>query len=78
MCVYDVDPRKGELLKIEWPQVDFETGVIRLTAGQIKREKPRSLPIYGDMERWFRFQQKGAQTSALYLFLLHFRGAIGP
>ena len=35
--------------RIGWEQVDSEAGLIRLSPGQTKRKKPRTLPIYGDM-----------------------------
>jgi integrase len=67
-CGYHIGARKGELLKIQWSQVDFEASVIRLTAGQTKGKKPRSLPIYGDMERWLRFQQKECPKECSFVF----------
>jgi integrase len=68
VCGYHVGARKGELLKIQWPQVDFEAGVIRLTAGQTKGKKPRCLPIYGDMERWLKLQQKECPKECPFVF----------
>ena len=56
MCAYHVGTRKNELRRIKWEQVDFEAGVIRLPGGQTKNKKPRTLPIYGDMEGWLRSQ----------------------
>jgi integrase len=68
VCGYHVGARKGELLKIQWPQVDFDAGIIRLTAGQTKGKKPRCLPIYGDMERWLKFQQKECPKECSFVF----------
>jgi integrase len=68
VCGYHVGARKGELLKIQWLQVDFDARVIRLTAGQTKSKKPRSVPIYGDMERWLRFQQEHCLEGCPYVF----------
>jgi integrase len=51
VCGYHVGAREGELLKIQWSQVDLDASVIRLTGGQTKGKKARSLPIYGEMER---------------------------
>jgi integrase len=69
VCGYHVGARKGELLKIEWSQVDFDARVIRLTAGQTKGKKPRCLPIYGDMERWLRLQQRECPKECSFVFL---------
>lgn len=52
VCGYHTGARKNELRCIQWPQVDFDAGVIRLPASQTKTKKPRTLPIYGDMRRW--------------------------
>ncbi len=42
--------RKGELLAIQWPQVDFESGLIGLEPDETKIGEGRSLPILrGDM-----------------------------
>jgi integrase len=37
--------RKGELLAINWNQVDFELRAITLEKGETKNDKPRSVPI---------------------------------
>jgi integrase len=49
VCGYHVGARKGELRKIQWPQVDFDARLITLPGVQTKNKKPRTLPIYGDM-----------------------------
>jgi integrase len=56
VCAYHVGTRKGELRKIRWEQVDFDAGLIKLTARQTKGKAARSLSIYGEMERWLRKQ----------------------
>jgi integrase len=68
VCAYHVGARKGELRKIQWSQVDFDTAVIRLSAGQTKGKKARTLPIYGDMERWLRFQQQDCPEGCPWVF----------
>ena len=50
VCGYHTGARKNELRRIWWAQVDSEAGLIRLSAGQTKGKKPRTLPIYGDMQ----------------------------
>jgi integrase len=64
VCAYHTGARKNELRRALWDQVDFESGMIRLTVGQTKSKKARTLPIYGDMERWLRIQQESAKGSA--------------
>src|ERR1017187_7796132 len=46
---YNTGIRKGELLKIEWDQVDFAADVIRLYRGQTKTGDPRTVPMIGNM-----------------------------
>ena len=42
--------RRGEITAIQWPQVDFEAGLITLEKGETKNDDPRSVPILdGDM-----------------------------
>jgi integrase len=42
--------RRGELLAVTWPQVDFELKVITLERGETKNQEARSVPIVaGDM-----------------------------
>jgi integrase len=49
---YHVGTREGELLSIQWPQVDLRANEIRLKAPTTKTKKPRIPPIYGDMKSW--------------------------
>ncbi len=46
---YHVGNRKGELLMLQWTQVDLIHNEIRLNAGETKNDAGRVLPIYGDM-----------------------------
>jgi len=39
--------RKGELLAITWPQVDFESRLITLERGETKNQEARTVPIIG-------------------------------
>jgi integrase len=38
------------LRSMEWSQVDLAAGEIRLSGAQCKNGKPRTIPIYGEME----------------------------
>jgi integrase len=50
VCGYTTGIRKGELLVIQWPQVDFEAELITLDKGETKNDDARSVPILtGDM-----------------------------
>ena len=46
---YHVGNRKGELLKLQVPQIDLRLRQIRLAPGTTKNGRGRVLPIYGDM-----------------------------
>ncbi len=54
---YHVGNRKGALLQLKWPQVDFANGVIRFIRMQNRKPVPIAAPIYGDMEDWLRCQK---------------------
>jgi integrase len=43
--------RMGELLKVQWAQVDFEAQLIRLYRGETKGKRPRMVPMLGNMRR---------------------------
>jgi integrase len=68
VCAYHVGTRKGELRKIRIEQVDFEGGQIRVEKKQAKGKRPRTLPIYGDMERWLRRQIDSAPEGCPWVF----------
>ena len=68
VCAYHTGARKGELRKIKWPQVDFESRMIRLEGRQTKGKRPRALPIYGDMENWLRKQLETAPLQNPFVF----------
>lgn len=65
---YHVGGRKGELRRIQWDQVDFAGGGVRLERKQTKGKRPRILPIYGDMESWLRRQREGCPQSCPWVF----------
>jgi integrase len=68
VCGYHTGGRKNELRRIQWQQVDFEAGLIRLPAGQTKNKRPRTLPIYGDMRRWLELQRKTCPKDCIWVF----------
>lgn len=44
--------RRGELLRLTWDRVDFEAKQIFMSPQTTKARAPRTLPIYGDMQRY--------------------------
>jgi len=68
VCGYHTGARKNELRRIRWEQVDFESGLIRVSAGQTKGKKPRTLPIYGDMRRWLDRQRDDCPAGSQWAF----------
>lgn len=68
VCAYHVGTRKGELRKVRRSQVDFEEGRIWLEKSQTKTKKARSLPIYGEMEHWLRYQIERAPAGCQWVF----------
>ena len=54
VLAFHVGCRRGELLKLEWQQVDFGRKELRLKRSTTKNRTPRSLPFYGDMEKFLR------------------------
>ena len=49
VTAYNTGIRRGELLRIDWGQVDFQAGVIRLHRGRTKTGEPRMVPMIGRM-----------------------------
>jgi integrase len=68
VCGYHTGARKGELRKTRWDQVDFDARAIRLSAGQTKGKKRRTLPVYGDMERWLKSQRCRCPDECPFVF----------
>ncbi len=52
VCGYHLGTREGELLKVQWKEVDFSRGDITIRRYNTKTKKPRVLPIYGDMKEY--------------------------
>jgi integrase len=68
ICGYHTGARKNELRRIQWPQVDFDAKLIRLSASQTKNKRPRTLPIYGDMTRWLQRQRETCPEGCPWVF----------
>ena len=63
--IYITGIRRGELLAIRWPQIDFEARSITLDRGETKNQDARSVPIIaGDMQELLRAARAAAPESA--------------
>ena len=51
VVAYNAGIRRGELVRIDWDQVDFPGGVIRLYRGKTKTGEPRVVPMIGSMDK---------------------------
>ena len=60
---YHTGIRIGELRKIQWDQVDFAAGEIRLQETQTKNDRPRTVPIYGEMREWLLWAKEERDQS---------------
>jgi integrase len=69
---YHCGNRLGELRKLRWNQIDLGAGEIRIQKAQAKAKKPRTLPIYGDMIEWLKWQTKQRVESCDLVF--HWNG----
>jgi integrase len=49
---YHTGVRRGELINIQWKQVDLHARRIRLEVGTTKNKEGRYLPVYGEMAEW--------------------------
>lgn len=58
VCGYHLGTRLGELSKVEWSEVNFETKQIRLKRYNTKTKRPRILPIYGEMDAVLRLAKE--------------------
>ncbi len=46
---YNTGCRKGEILRIQWPQVDLSAREVRLHSDDTKNSGPRILPLFGEL-----------------------------
>ena len=50
--------RKGEILGLRWPQVDFAQRIVRLEPGETKNEEARLIPLIGDLYDMLALQKQ--------------------
>jgi integrase len=60
LLLYTTGVRTGEARKIQWPQVDFDEGVIRLSKTQTKNANARVLPIDDELAKMLKGEQKSS------------------
>jgi integrase len=68
VCGFHTGARKSELRLLQWPQVDFEAGLIRLSGESTKNKQPRTLPVYGDMRHWLDRQRETCPAGCPWVF----------
>ena len=65
VTAYFTGVRLGELLAVEWDQVDWEQGFITLHADETKSGYTRAIPIFdGDMRTWLSWSRDIADGCA--------------
>lgn len=69
VLAFHVGCRRGELLKLEWPQVDLDRLELRLKRSTTKNRTPRTLPFYGDMEQFLRAARENGQGRGAAIFV---------
>lgn len=50
--------RKGELLKLQWQQIDMDEGIARLEAGETKNDDARLIPLAPELIAALRFERE--------------------
>jgi len=50
--------RRGEILSLRWPQVDFRESVVRLEPGETKNDDARIIPLAGELLEMLRMQKQ--------------------
>lgn len=67
--------RQGEILGLEWSQVDFIRGAIHLLAGETKNDEARDLPIVSHLRKLLVEQRAKRQSDCPYVcFRLNRKG----
>jgi integrase len=60
LLLYTTGVRTGEARKIQWSQVDFKGGVIRITAQQAKNASARVLPLDDELAAMLKAERKSS------------------
>jgi integrase len=62
LLLYNTGVRVGEARKIQWSQVDFAAGVIRLSKSQTKNANARVLPLDDELAKMLKADRKESGT----------------
>ena len=65
--LYSLGPRRGELLKLEWPDVDMRRREFRLC--ETKNGEPRTVPMTDDVHEVFTAQWRERRLDTQRVFL---------
>jgi integrase len=68
VLAFHVGTRRIELLRLEWDQVEFARGVLKLAPMETKNNEPRTLPFYGDMREYLRNAWESRPEGATLIF----------
>jgi integrase len=55
---YNTGCRKGEILALQWPQVDLSEGVVRLEPGETKNDEGRTIPLVPELYEVLKIQRE--------------------
>ena len=58
VCGYHLGTREGELIKLQWSEVDLDKNEILLKRYTTKIKEPRVLPIYGEMGHFLKMAKE--------------------
>jgi integrase len=64
---YFMAMRKGEIIKLTWPEVDLEKGFIRLSGERTKTNNSRSIPIHPEVKLILESLPRGVDTERVFL-----------
>lgn len=54
--------RKGEILTMEWSQIDFTAGVARMEVGETKNKEAREVPLFGELPAILKMQKEATEA----------------
>jgi integrase len=70
---YHLGMRRGEILKLRWDQVDWNTNLIRLERKQTKAKQARVAPLYGELRGWLEMAYAAREKACP--FIVSWKGA---
>ena len=64
---YFMAMRKGEIIRLTWPEVDLGKGFIRLSGDRTKTNNPRNIPIHPKIRDILEKLRKNSSTGRVFL-----------